>query len=109
MREGKSAVRCEACGATGHEIEGCRFKHFICSRCTERGHLRRACPRSGVRTKQGQRRVNNLANSQTKGSEESNGASEWEEELNHLSLNILTIIQACKQKAHMVESQLTRK
>lgn len=37
------AICCKACGGQ-HQIDGCRFKEFVCSSCRNKGHLRRVCP-----------------------------------------------------------------
>lgn len=34
---------CKACGGQ-HQIDGCRFKNYVCSSCRNKGHLRRVCP-----------------------------------------------------------------
>ncbi|XP_045763828.1 uncharacterized protein LOC123866353 [Maniola jurtina] len=86
---GREPGRCDACGSRDHRKEGCRFRHFVCSRCSGLGHLRRVCPqRRGQSTVRGRGRrgVNHVAASQTAESEE-NSPSELEEELNQLSLN----------------------
>ncbi|KOB77208.1 Uncharacterized protein OBRU01_00672 [Operophtera brumata] len=43
---GSSAGRASSCKACGgqHQIDGCRFKEFVCSSCRNKGHLRRVCP-----------------------------------------------------------------
>ncbi|XP_045451587.1 uncharacterized protein K02A2.6-like [Melitaea cinxia] len=47
-REKEINSNCAACGSTDHISVGCRYNRFICSRCGQRGHLRRVCPvRSG--------------------------------------------------------------
>ncbi|XP_048486375.1 uncharacterized protein LOC119690846 [Plutella xylostella] len=84
---------CTACGANTHSWARCRFKNFICSKCKQRGHLRRQCPNPGAgpyrRDGRGihhvDTRLDQAAPPRDEESEDS--LSELEEDLHQLSLN----------------------
>lgn len=49
IRPQDAAGACYVCGYLGHRADSCKFKQYKCSRCGDRGHLRRVCTRNKVR------------------------------------------------------------
>lgn len=84
---------CTACGANTHSWARCRFKNFICSKCKQRGHLRRQCPNPGAgpyrRDGRGIHHVDTRLDQAAppRDEEAEDSLSELEEDLHQLSLN----------------------
>nr|pir hypothetical protein 1 - silkworm transposon mag [Bombyx mori] len=40
---------CSRCGDRRHQAKDCIYKDYVCSSCHETGHLRRMCPKNGLK------------------------------------------------------------
>lgn len=87
----KGAGGCTACGWRGHNKDECRYKHFVCSKCKQSGHLRRVCPRAEASSGRGKRRGVNHVDATTsdhpRAGAGDSSSDELEEELHQLCLS----------------------
>uniref|UniRef100_A0A2A4IZJ4 CCHC-type domain-containing protein n=1 Tax=Heliothis virescens TaxID=7102 RepID=A0A2A4IZJ4_HELVI len=88
---GAGAGGCTACGWRGHSKDECRYKHFVCSKCKQSGHLRRVCPRMEANRGRGKRRGVNHVDANTsdhpRAGAGDSSSDELEEELHQLCLS----------------------